>query len=439
MRAMMRWMLAVTVVASTLAARDARAEEYYVSAASGKGKVGSKAEPGKDMGFLVGKLKAGDTINMAGGVYLSKSETGHDTFDFPVKIIGGWDETFPKRHPWGATKTILSGDNKSKNLNTQARLEITLQAGLHAKRKDSREGDIVLDGLIVDNAARNRYAGDGAKIVRMADPKKGEGPTPESAGILVKAGKNGNATIENCVVMNCGPTTGALSVWGYDGSKITIRNNLIINNTGAGIEANSWWHPKDDRGLPEFTIESNTVVFSWKHDPFATYGGYGLDMDHDIQAVVKGNVFAFCDIAGVHNPKLALKLTLAENLLRGNLQADYVEFSRKIDVAKLDEAEKLSDASKGNVGDELVVPMEKAWSERFAARQVIDRNAAEADVKAVGGKANQWRRMLGLPQEGGAVKADSDVWLHRLAVEDALKAGATRYGGKFGCSTPAAK
>jgi hypothetical protein len=61
--------------------------EYFVSPA-GKGRVGSKAEPAKDIGNL-GELQPGDVINMAEGVYLGKGEAGRDEILVPVKIIDG--------------------------------------------------------------------------------------------------------------------------------------------------------------------------------------------------------------------------------------------------------------------------------------------------------------------------------------------------------------
>jgi hypothetical protein len=402
-------------------------EEYFVSANTGKGRKGSKEEPVKDIGNL-GELKPGDTINMAEGVYLGKNDSGRDEILVPVKIVGGWDAAFAKRDPWGAHKTILSGDNKSKNFDGGARLEIDLQ------KFKGGGGEIVVDGIVVDNAGRNRYAGEGSKIVRKADPKSGENPSPESAGILVKASKGVNATVQNCVVLNCAPSAGALSVWGGQGGKCVIKNNLAINNTGSGLEANTMWHPRDGKDLPVFSIENNTVLFSWKHDAIATFGGNGLQVDADTVVVASNNVFAFSDIAGVNNAKKSKALTLKDNLFAGNLQCDFIEFNTKLDAAKIsDDASLLSKDSAGNTTAAIKLASEPAWAERYASRQVLDRNAAEADVKAAKTRVNEWRGILGLPLQAADLKVDSDIWLHRLKLEDALKAGAAKFEGKFGC------
>lgn len=423
------FMAAAAFLAISLAAPAA---EYFVSEA-GSGRKGTKEEPVKDLGNLAAELKAGDVVNIAGGTYLGRTESGQVTVNVPVKIYGGWDAAFAKRDPWGATRTIFSGDNKSKNFNSYPRLDIDLS-------KSKEPGEVVVDGIIVDNAGRNRYSGDGARIERKAQPSTGENASPDTAGIRVKLNKGSTATVENCVVINCAPTQGVLSVWGHQDTKAVIRNNLVVNNTGLGIEANTQSHPRDGKGLAEFRIAGNTVLFAWKYDPLATYGGSGLAMDADVSVVAEGNVFAFSDIAGVYNAKKAKSLTLKDNFLKGNLQADYLEFSTKMDVkAMADDAQNLSKDSAGNVTGELALPVSKAWAERYSARSVIDRNAAEAEVKVAKTKMNEWRAALGLPLQGTDLKVDSEVWLHRMSLEDALKCGAARVQGKYGCEKPAVK
>ncbi len=409
--------------------------DYYISAANGKGKKATKEAPANDLGDIVGKLSAGDKIHIAGGVYLGRSECGSDSITVPVTIIGGYDEAFSKRDPWGETKTIFSGLNKSKNQKTQPRLGIDLQ-----KYRGKETGEalaVLVDGIIVDNGDRNRYSNNGRKLERKANPKAGENPSPESAGILVKAAKFGNATVQNCIVINCAPTTGALSVWGSQGSKCIIRNNLAVNNTGSGLEANSWWHPRDGKEQPIFTIENNTVLFSWKHDPFATYGGNGIQVDSDTVLSITGNVFAFSDIYGMNNAKKSKKVRMADNLFTGNLLADYLEFDTKISVESLeDEAEYLSDDSSGNITKKINVTVDKAWAEDYGKRNVIDRNAAEADVKVIKTRANELRTMLGLPLQAANLSVDSDIWLHRMKLDDAIASGSTPYFEKYGSRKP---
>jgi hypothetical protein len=44
----------------------------------------------------------------------------------PVSIIGGWNADFSARDPWGASKTVFSGDVMTKNWDGGARLMIDL-------------------------------------------------------------------------------------------------------------------------------------------------------------------------------------------------------------------------------------------------------------------------------------------------------------------------
>ena len=47
--------------------------------------------------------------------------------------------------------------------------------------------------------------------------------------------------------------------------------------------------------------------------------------------------------------------------------------------------------------------------------------------------------MLGLPLQAGDVKADSDIWLHRLELQAGLQVGKEKILGKYGCQQPAAQ
>ncbi len=410
----------------------AQAAEWYVSASTGKGRDGTLARPVKDIGNISDRLQPGDVINLAGGVYTGRADSGRDEIVVPVRIVGGWDTAFTRRDPWGATKTILSGLNQSPNFVTQARLEINLT-------KFRGTGSVEIDGMIIDNAGRNRYVNGDAKIARKANPSVGENPTPDSAGILVKAAPGTAVSVQNCVVVNVAPIGGALSVWGGQSSTIVIRNNLVINNTGIGIEANTLWRPRDGKGMAAFTIDHNTVLFTWKCDAFGTTGGHGLQMDSDTVIMAESNIFALADQSGVNNVKACKNLTLKGNLFAGNGQTDLIEFATMLRVASLDDDSALLAAGTGgNVGQAITVAVHKAWADRYAARTVIDRNAAEANVTPKNSWANEVRSILGLPLQAATLNVDSDVWLHKLGVDDAITAGVKAGAGGFGAKLPAA-
>ena len=406
---------------------------YYVSATKGKGKKGTKEEPVRDLSVIAPNLKTGDTVMIAGGTYTGRADCGSDQIKVACKILGGWSDDFTTRDPWGAHRTILSGDNKTKNWNFNARLWFDC-------RGQRETGAIVVDGIIVDNGTRNYYSQDqGLKLLRKANPSTGNNASPESPGILVDMPKGGTALITNCIVMNTAPTggKGAICAYGHENSKLVITNNLVINNTGSGVQCLSSWHPKDGKGIPQFVVSDNSILFSWKYDPYATHGGSALMMDTDLVMTATGNVFAFNDYFGVDNVKQSKGLTLTNNLFGPSLVGDYQEFSTVLSLAQMEEAAQLlSQASTGNIAGKVELQLDAGWSASFAARSVIDRNKAEAAVGAVDSWQNDLRSMLGLALQGTDVKADSDVWLHRLTIDDAVKAGSRRFHDGFGCRNP---
>ena len=402
----------------------ALAEEYFVSIGRGKGKDATKEKPAKDLGNIVAKLKDGDTINIAEGVYLGRDEAGSDSVPVAVKILGGWADDFSARDPWGAHKTIFAGTNTMGG-STQYRLMVS----------PLNCAEILIDGIVFDNGPRNNYAGDTELVIsRQATAGKNRNPTPESGAIKLELPKKCKGTISNNVVMNTAPTGGAISAWGHQAGTLTIRNNLVINNTGEGIFAYSKW--KSDKDQPQFVIENNTVLFSWKHDAIATYGGNGLKIDQEIKLTASNNVFAFGDYGGVDNIKVAKKITLKDNLFTGNHLYDYREFNTSVKVSEFeDEADQL-EASTGNVSAEIKVPVGEAFAKLYAGRKEISRAAVDAKAKASNNGANALRGMLGLPLQANAVGGDADVWLPRLSIDDAIRAGTAKYEGKYGCQKP---
>ena len=62
-------------------ATEVSAKDYYVSANRGKGKRGTKEKPAKNIGNLLKKVQAGDTIHMAQGTYFGRANKGSVTFE----------------------------------------------------------------------------------------------------------------------------------------------------------------------------------------------------------------------------------------------------------------------------------------------------------------------------------------------------------------------
>lgn len=431
--------LLVALAIVVMATGQGFAEDYYVSATRGKGKKATQEKPAKDLGNIVSKLKPGDTIHIAEGVYTGRGDCGTCVITVPVTIIGGYDDQFSTRDPWGAHQTVFSGDNLSDNWKREPALMIDLM-----KYKGREMPEILVDGIIVDHSARNRYASpDQLEIVRAANPKTKENPTPDQGGLVVRASKTGDLqgtwkiTVQNCIVTNAAPTQGALSVSGYKNSEIVIRNNLVINNTGTGIYAGTRFAGRDSDSMPRFQIENNTVMFTWKFDPAAqSFSGNSIKFDAGVHATLNNNVFAFADKIGLHNAAKATVL-LTDNTVTGNVVGDYLEFDTRMNLDELeDEAEYIHEDSNGNSRGELKVPVNSDWAKNYGSRVLIDRNAAEADIQVQMTAANELRSMLGLPLQAGNVEFESSpVWLNRMMLEDAIRCGAEMYDGR-GCSMP---
>ena len=429
-------LFAACAIIVTLAAPEVSARDWYVSVKRGRGKKGSKKKPAKDLGNILKKLKPGDTVHIAEGVYLGRGKRGSATVSVPVKIIGGYSDDFSKRDPWGAHRTILFGNNKSKNYTADPALFVDLA------KYTGPAHPIVVDGLIIDHAGRNRYkTGKELKLVLSANPKTGQNPSPSLGGLVVRVSKSGrfdrgprwDITVKNNIVMNTHQNQAALSVSGYKGSKIAIENNLVIQHSGTGILCGSKYAGATD--LPTFKVSHNTVLFSWDS---GMSQGFNIGFDRSVNVAVTHNVFGFADIYAVWNGKNTKNVLFSNNLVTGARKGDYLEFNTVMNVEDMvDEAENLHEDSDENVTDKIRVPVSKAFAKAYGARVIVDRAKAEADIKASNSGANALRGMLGLPLRAGSVKWPSgEINLNRISVDDAIAAGAKMYAG-HGCRKPA--
>lgn len=436
--------LLLLLAACLILAGSSMATDYYVSASNGKGKKATREAPARDLGNIINKLEPGDVIHVAEGAYPGRGKNGQYKIEIPVSIIGGYNNDFSARDPWGAHKTVFIGDNMSRNFVNGPRVLIELHLKYQQAAGPAPINNVVLDGIIVDNGSRNQYLGDkGLKIKRSATPSEGKYQTPGSPGIKITLGKYCNASVQNCAVMNCAveSTDGALSVSGGKNSKILIRNNLIINNTGNGIFPGSLWKPPtrtpDLNLIPNFRIENNTVLFCWKPGPIDDYSGCSLMVDDYTVVIAKHNVFAFNDIYGVDNIRKASRLDLIENIITANKKADYKDYNMEMLLDDIeDEANYLGEDSTDNVGEPIDVPVPAEWAALYMSRKEFSRAQVEASVVANNSSENALRSMLGLPLQAGPVADSSEIWLHRLDLEGGMKAGLNFYGGHYGCSKP---
>ncbi|MEZ5009515.1 MAG: right-handed parallel beta-helix repeat-containing protein [Chitinophagales bacterium] len=407
---------------------------WYVSAANGSGQLGTIEKPARDLGNIIHHLQPNDVVYIAGGTYLSKGGRGSDEINVPVKIYGGFDESFTQRDPWGATKTIFTGTNEYMKLTTP-RLYIRTDQQRESNGQLSTGSEITVDGIIFDNGPRNRYHEDkDLAIRRQASPNSGHNPSPESGGVVIVASKYTNVTVKNCVIMNTAPTEGALSVRIFHGATGIIQNNFCINNTGYGIQLRSGYTGSDAALTPKFIVSNNTSLFNWKHDAVASYGGDALAIEKYLTATIENNVFGFGHMGGVYNK--GSKVIMNNNLFTGNSKYDYKEINDMMKVEYLlDESSLLDQNSDGNQAELILVPVAERWANIYASRVEVSREAVDASVHASNSGANQLRSMLGLNLQAADTSMDAEIFLPKLGLEEALPAGSLPWNGK-GCQKP---
>ena len=416
-----------------------QATDWYVSQTTGKGKKATKEAPAKDLGNIISKLQPGDVVHIAEGVYLGRGKNGSNTIHIPVSIIGGYDVTFSKRDPWGAHRTIFSGDNLTPNYTPNPSLFIDLM------KYRGPASAITVDGLIIDAGGRNRYLTEKQhKLVPKANPKTGQNPSPSLGALIIRVQKSGQfdngprwqVVVRNNILMNSFQNQASLSVSGFKGSKITIENNLVIQHSGTGIFCGSKYAGNDQ--YPEFKVLNNTILFSWDS---GMSQGFNFGLDRFTQVELRQNVMGFADIIALNNASRSQNILMVGNLITGARKADYLEFDTQMDVENMvDEADLLHEDSDENITDTIKIPVSRSFAELYGSRVIVDREKAEAGVSASNSNANALRSMLGLPLQAGSVKwPQTPVYLNRISIDDAIAAGAKKYKSQYGCQKPAAQ
>lgn len=408
--------------------------DWYISKNTGSGQMGTKERPAKDLGNIIHHLKPNDRIHIAEGIYMSKGKRGADEINVPVKIYGGYNTTFTTRDPWDAHKSIFTGTNEYMKL-TDPRIYIRTDQQRESNGQKSTGSEIVVDGIIIDNGPRNRYhQNKNLAIRRKASPKSQQNPSPESGGIVITGSAYTNISVLNCAVMNTAPTEGAISVRVFQGGKGLIQNNFCINNTGYGIHARTGYVGSNSAKIPVFMIKNNTLLFTWKHDAIASYGGDALALDQNLVASIENNALGYGHMGGIYNK--GAKLKLINNLFTGNGKYDYKEVNDKMAVADvLDEAMHLDPMSDGNQGLLIKIPVAERWAEIYADRKEISRAVVDAAVTVPNTGANQLRSIFGLNQQGNGVTTDAEIFLPLITIDEALPAGKFPWNG-MGCTIP---
>ncbi len=403
----------------------------------GGGRVASLERPARDLGNIAGDLEPGDVVCITGGVFNGRADNGADRITVPVEIYGGFAPDFASRDPWGAHVTVLTGVHNAQNFTTDPRLMIDTSdfaTRLMQARGEPTEHTVVVDGVVIDHGPRNYYPDEaGSRIIRQGTPS--HTPTPESGGLVIRTGVDSTIVVRHVIVTNTAPTQGAFAFYPGAAADVTIEHSVAVNNTGAGFHLATAIAADDPNNFPRYRFAHNAALFTQKHSPFGSFGGSAILLEGRIAVEIANSILAFSDAFGIDNARRASDLVLLDNVFVANAQGDYQEFDTVIDLENIaDWALEVFDAW-GNVRYDLEYAISPEWGAFYGARNVIDRNAAEAEVEVIESWANTVRGFFGWNLQGTDLDVDSDVWLPRMSIEDVF-AVAIGFDGTYGPVAP---
>ena len=409
----------------------------FVHDESGSGRVATLERPARDLGNIISNLEPGDVVCIAGGTYTGRGDRGVDTIEIPVSVIGGFSPDFTERDPWGQYQTVFTGLHNSSNFETHTRLTIdtsNFSTRLKEARGEPTEHTIIVDGIIFDNGPRNYYSDTTETlIVRQGTPS--HTPTPESGALTIRTGVNSTVIVQNNIAINFAPTEGVFSFFGGKSAVFTIRNNVAANNTGSGFRLGTSFTGSE---IPQYKFENNISVFNQKHTPFGSFGGSGIMLESSTRVEISNSIFSYNDNFGIDNSKRTNNLILYNNVIASNANADYMEFDIRMGYDDIeDEAELIYDAM-DNVDLSIPFNINSQWGTYYSSRNVIDRNAAETEVRVINSWYNDVRAMFGWNTLAEDLRVDSPVWLPRFSLDDAFNI-AGLYEGNFGVHRPEAE
>lgn len=441
----MKYIVALFCMIVSLSVSEVFARDWYVSAERGKGKKGTIEKPARDLSFILRRLEPGDVVHIAEGTYLSKNEAGVDEINVPVSIIGGYSNDFSKRDPWGEHRTVLTGINPGGGWAQGPRLYIKL-----GKYRGEEHPKITIDGLIIDQGPMNRYKTD----KRQQIVRKGGGgmkPTPDLSAVIIGLGKPSKVgatpseiEFKNNIIINSASSQGSVKLYSFKGGKVTVTNNVILNQTGPGLAlgSNTAAYRPDS---PTFEVTNNTIAFSWLYDELTTTRpASAVWIEEYVKVSMRDNVFTMADTDTIEfkgrSDNEEFFLDLRNNIISMGKKSDYRETNMGT-AARIedleDEAELLSYDSEGNESLNIVLPVSQEWAELYAARVLVDRAAVEQNIKPAAGWQNDLRGMLGLNLQAGNIgEVGGAIWLPQLPLDDAI---AVAVGGPYegrGAGTP---
>lgn len=349
--------LCFVIVLATISAQD-----IYVSKQGKNSNPGTKEKPKKSLWKVISKLKNGDNVYVAEGLYYGRRKSGvmPKCDKSNVSLIGGWTKDFSARDPFKHLTIIGSPADKQ-------------ASSKEVFNFNSKKGNVTLDGFCIDRGTHSYYYSKGEPGANksiaghhdnscwgyraMNKKKSGSDPTIELMG-------RGSFTVRNMILIN-NPWWGIYVKCGGNG-KVIIENNLVFISRGRGIEAitGGGW------GKPSIIIRNNTVVFNHK---LGSTEGRALSIDprkHYGTYIVENNVLAFSDGGGITAKFDSGNMEINNNLFYFNRRADYCVGGTA--TGNADEFEdELECDNEENVNEipNVLKNIHVAWFDRYSSRE----------------------------------------------------------------------
>jgi hypothetical protein len=401
----------------------------YVSQAQGSNQnPGTKEQPVKEIDRAVAIAAAGDTIYIAGGVYIGTFGIGYIESDKPLKLLGSYNETFTARSVL-ETPTVFQPDNGAGGKARKAFLKFT-------KAVDGT----LIDGLVFDMGYRNAYSSkDGlvagletGRMLRSTErPATGNSTVEEPIIQVVSAAQGGDLTIQNCVFVN--GSSFAIQAALRQGT-FRILNNVFVGNRMAAIEVYGTCPAKGGPGTtPDcgtVEIAHNTILFTWSRQKDMLDMGYGIRVMTKCQYRIHHNVIGGSVLAGIDHSRFNPddRLVIDDNIFFVNKQGD-LEYSPASNTKLNIPVEQFGDLTFASVkGNRREIPGTMPINKDYLQGFLSARYAEQVDFNP-DSPANQWREAMGMNKQGKIASAVT-MFMNRYPWRDTLRLfGATKNCG----------
>ena len=411
----------IALVASSFGA------EWYVSASTGKKKgPGTKAAPFKAIGDALKKAAPGDTIYVAEGKYTGPLGASEIKIEKPVSIVGGYSADFAKRDICAHATLIqpLNEKNDSKGLGV-----ITL------KLPNGKGPDMVLDGIVIDQAYMNSYHDvkgkpEGVETGMWLEPpakgSKDKFASAKSYSIYSETASRyeGNIVIQNCVIANSGMYGINISL--FKGN-VKVLNNVFV---ACRMISCNVMCSNAQAGAATCEFANNTVLFSWSRTNDFGDMGYGYRCNAKVVSNVHNNIFGLSVFTGVDaamgDPKTK-KISLDKNVFFLNKKGD-VAVVKSPSILKLwvdsEEFEDMSDfPGMESVEDNTSLKDPKAFKGRINDAYLtafLNASYSEKTDYDENSPANVFREAMGM-NKVGKITTKVSMYANRYPLADAFK------------------